>query len=653
MLLNLSPESIQATVTSNQNAYRVGIQANKYMSYVEEDTRNGNRPRLLQNLDLYVGTENRQWAKGVAEKLNEQGRPALTFNVIQQAVDTVLGNLEQRPTDIKFQAISGDESQGIGALQNLYDYDYELGNYEYAKMIMKRDGLIHTGILQMYVDTSVDYRGNIGLRSIHPSHIVIDPFWQTGNAKDIRFIYRAEWLDASQIKAMYQTKSAYIDFLISRNREFIDTQSESLDKVADRSLEWYDTHGQRYKVIECTEMVDETYDCAISLTSGEIDEEKTKHLDSLSGSAKAVYKKVLATEYQIIAMTRRVCKIFTCAPGLDRELVLEDGDYPLQMGRVPYIIFSYKNVYGYRLGMPDILKDAQQSMNKRESQISHILSQSGNNNWLIEADAFKDPNGKADFLARQAMGGQGFELKPGALERKSIQAMERSPIPNDLINATQNSMDMIYRLSSVVPAMQGRQEGSQESGIMNEQKTAQSMIALETVQKSLKLIDQEMADMYYQAAKQLYSGAPREIVDSKNKKVIKLNQRVWNPRTQSVDILNDISAIRRFTIDVAETRIGPGRKATELLKYTQLITVISNPVLKAILENQIVSLLDVSEEVKVLADKSTKAFCESQLATMDSQTSQADAMKAQAEAQIEQANNPQGPAPQPPMAPPA
>lgn len=637
---------------SNENSLEDGTLVarfwRKYRSYIDEDLRNGNRPRLLENLDLYTGTEYRQWSGDAVSALTSQGRPALTFNLIQQVVDTVLGNLEQRPTDIQFQAVAPGEDEKVATLQSLYDYDYERGNFEYQKLTLKRDGLIHTGVLQIYIDTSIDYRGNVGLRPVHPSHVLIDPWWQTGDIRDIRQVFRAEWMDAEQIKAVYQLKSEVVDELIERNRDIIETNTASIDKVADRSLEWYDQNGLRYRVIECCYMEDEDYDCVVSLDSGEEDEEATEKLRGMKGEAKATYKALLSETHEVIKMTKRICKLFTFCPAIDRNLVLEDCDYPLQLGCVPFLVFSYKNVYGYRLGLPDVLRDAQQALNKRESLISHILSQAGNNNWLIESDTFKNPDGITDFQDRQSLGGQVFEVQPGSLERMGIKPLERQPIPGDLMNATTSVMDMIYRLSSVVPAMQGRQEGSQESGLMFESKQSQALVALDMLSKQLKLLDQVFADMYFKAAKQIYGGAPREIVDSKNQRVIKLNERVWDEDRGEVVIRNDVNAIDRFIVDIAEVRVGPGRRASELNKYSQMLPVISNPVIKAMLENQVVTLSEVSDEFKGLADKATKAYIENQLAQMSAGTANADAGKAQAEQLIQQVKSgapPQGSAP--------
>jgi len=619
---------------SNQNSLEDGTLVaefwRKYRSYIDEDLRNGNRPRLLENLDLYVGTEYRQWDGDIVASLTDQGRPALTYNIIQQTVDTVLGNLEQRPTDIQFQAVDAHEAEVISSLQALYDYDYDRGNYEYQKLIFKRDALIHTGVLQIYIDNSTDYRGNIGLRCVHPAHCLIDPWWQTGDIKDIRQVFRAEWMDAEQIKAVFQTRSDEVDALIERNRDIIEANTASIDKVADRSLEWYDQNGLRYRVVECTYMSDEDVECVIDLDDGEENIELTEKLARLSGEVKKAFKATIAEKYEIVHMTKRVCKLFTFCPAIDRNMVLENCDYPLQMGCVPFLISSFKNIYGYRMGLPDVLRDAQQNLNKRESQISHILSQAGNNNWIIESDTFRNPDGIQDFENRQSFGGQVFEVTPGSLERKTIAPVERMPIPGDLLNATQNSMDMIYRLSNVVPAMQGRQEGSQESGLMFEQKQSQALVALDMLAKNFKLVDQWFAEMYFLAAKQLYTGAPRDIIDSRSQQVIRLNERVWDSESGQVVIKRDVNDIKRYTVDIAEIRVGPGRRASELQKYTQLLPVISNPIIKAMIENQVIELTETSDEFKALADKATKAYIENQLAQMSAGTANADAGKVQA-----------------------
>ena len=165
---------------------------------------------------------------------------------------------------------------------------------------------------------------------------------------------------------------------------------------------------------------------------------------------------------------------------------------------------------------------------------------------------------------------------------------------------------------------------------MFEQKNSQALVALDMIAKNFKLCDQWLADMYFLAAKQLYTGAPRDIVDSRSQTVVRLNERQWDPETMSVKILNNVNDIQRYTVNVAEIRVGPGRRATELNKYTQLLPVISNPIIKAMIENQVIGLTEASDEFKALADKATKAYIENQLAQMSAGTANADAGKAQA-----------------------
>lgn len=608
-----------------------------YNQAVQEDLRSGNRTRLLDNQDLFVGTEYRQWDKEIAQELQRQGRPALSYNMVQQITETVLGNLEQRPTDIKYQALSERDQAGVDLLQSMFENDYEQGNWEYTKLQFKRDGLIHTGVMQIYIDRTKDYRGQVALRNVHPAHVVIDPWWQTDDVRDISRVWRAEWMTAEQIKAVYSAKDEAIDAAIERAREMPDESGYAItDKVADRSVEFYDVDGQRFKVVEMCYTEPRKCYHVVDLTTGRISRDLTAKLNGMGDGAKAAYKRLLSESYEVVEAVENAVKVITIAPGLSSDLVLAEGDYELQLGQVPYAVFSYRQFYGYRLGLPDVLKDAQQNFNKRKSMISHMVSQAGNNNWSVEQDAFQDSAGVDDFKKRQSLGGQVFTTTPGTNKDGKLKAIERPPVPNDVIQLTQSELDIMYQLASVVPAMQGKGETDRESGVLYEQKNSQAIVALDMIAKNIRRCDQILADMYFMAAKQVYGDAPREITDRKNMRCVVVNERKLDEYGRVVKT-NTISDLERYVVDVVETRVGPGRRATELFKMSQMLPAITDPGIRAVIEKQIIKLMDLPAEEVAEATKSAEATGANALAQSIALRQQAEASAQQQGAQAQMA----------------
>ncbi len=613
----------------------------EYRNYVERNESDGTRYREIRNYRAYSGVNHGQWDKESLQILKDSGRPAHQFNFIQTTIDAVQGNLAQEPIDVKFVPHGENPEMGEKSndIQDMYEYDYNLNNWENEKEKAKRDSLIFKGVLQMYVDYGCNPLGNIAIRALNPNYIQLDPYWQTDDIRDCRGIFRENWMTADQIKKMYRTKSQEVNDAI-RQYQFQTEQSSNSNvnnyyggMYQDRSPEYYDQDGGRFKVIEFTWMEmqqkrkvinseDLTYDESIE-DDDSIDEVFEAKAKLKNPNNRVKYEK------------KQVCRVFTFAPGLSMHLVLAQGDYPIQIGQLPYSIKSYKNLYGERQGMVDLFYDANMILNKRQSNISSIIGTIGNNNWQVEKGAFDDQAGLNDFKRRASATGQVFEVEDGTNREDKIKPVDRAQIPQEIFQTSNDMMEMLRSLSSMVPGQQSGKSG--ESGDLFNSKVNQQLVAMESLADTYNAWDKEIAEMYFKAIQDWYT-EPRKF-EMKGGKVIWINVPGIDANGQ-YEKAKSIKDMTRYDVEVVKRKMGNGRRQELLSRYAEVSRYIQNPMIRSGMEIQLIEYMNLPEKEKQAIKEAGLVYLQNQMKQLENQTVQSDAQTQQLVAQTQQANDP-------------
>jgi len=632
---------------NTENAMKVFNWTQKYEATIDQDRINGNRDRIYDNFSIYSGVNKGQWDAQAIEQLREQQRPAHQFNLVLPAIEDKLGQLNDSPLQSKFLSSEPEKQDDVDLLQKLYDNDYAAGNWETKQTEFERDGLIHTGIKQMYINYERDPLGNVDVRARNPTQTYFDQNWQTDDIKDCRQAFTSIWLTPAQIKEQFHTKSEEVDNAILLTQFSTNDESTNVNQQWDRSAQWYDRIRDQYKVVESTWMERETVRKVFDAQGTEQKEFSQVLYQRMSIEALHEILKNQGAGYRIDEEEMDVCKVFAFCPGLSNHLVLAEGFYPLQLGRLPFVVWSYQNVYGQRQGLVDLIKDPQEVLNKRQSQITHSLGTAGLNNYTVESDTFTSPAEIANFRQNQAKGGQTFEVEPGSNKENKIKIQERPGIPHDLLQASQAPEAMITKIAGLGSTSRTGQAKSGTSGALFDSQTEASNQSLVMQLQSLKKQRQIEAEMYYYAAKQVYSGAPRTIKDNRNNTEIELNRMGVSPEGE-IKVRNNIADLPRHDVIISDSPAGRTHKQENLQKYVELQRVTTNPIMKSLYEKHMIDSLglpsDAAEEMKQAAEAWT-AF---QFKQVESQGAQMD----MATAQAAQAMNPQGQAGgQPPQGP--
>ena len=273
-----------------------------------------------------------------------------------------------------------------------------------------------------------------------------DPYWNSKDIKECRAIFTYSWLTADQIKAIYNTKSQVIDDAIS---QYAFNTQENNPTNADRSQPYYDMDGDLYKVIECYYTESQERRLVIDIADNS---EVVFDLTPYEDHKDEVLQGILSLEnkdWKLIYEPTLITKIVTFAPGVDQDLLLEDDEYPLQLGQLPFEFFFYKDNYEKKAGLADKLIDSCVIFNKRQSMVSHALGgAAGAGNFWIEQSVFGgDDDRVADFEERITMNGQGIIVDDDSLKEERIKMIERPQMPLDVLKSTEDQRVYIGELA--------------------------------------------------------------------------------------------------------------------------------------------------------------------------------------------------------------
>jgi hypothetical protein len=590
----LMADAFLSGVEERPSIERVSYFQREYEGF--RDHKNSDRPRMERNFGLYSGVNFKQWTQSQVSALNDEKRPVLTFNYIQKYVDTVHGSLMQNPFDVHFDPIDPSATTGVNIMQQLYDYDYERGDWEMEHSKVIRDGLIYKGVGEWFIDFRHDSLGNPGYRHNNPAVIFEDPFWQSDDIKDCRMLFKTSQMTAQQIKDTYNKKSQEIDDAI-RQVELLshNYDSNKINQMCSRDKDYID--GDRYKVIEAVYMQ--------RIKKNRIfDKTKRNFLDVEDEEIQRDMMRLQGESLVLMPQEYSVCKIFTFCPGIDLNMVLAEGDHPVQIGRLPFDIWSSKNLFGQRQGLVDILADAQVALNKKESVIMHIQSLAANGVEFVEEDMFVDEGDFQNYVDNKNKPGTVIKVASGSLQQGKQAPVKTSAIPQDLIQSLQRTVNFMQEASSVVAATQGKSEGANESGILFQSKRTQALVPLELLNKSIKRLISGMGESYFYLAKKVYSDAPRYFKSKKSRQFIAINQEI----SPTGDISNDINAIPRQNVIIEESQSGLNKRQELLAQNAELSQRMTNPALKASFDKEMIKYTTLPEEAKMQAIKRAEDF---------------------------------------------
>lgn len=544
---------------------------------------------------LYSGIDDSQYSVADKKALLDQNRNPFQGNFIRQKVDGLAGSIIKNFFDIGYESNSGEYSDLTKLAKELLLIDKELldWNSQYNQLVV--DGLVNLGVEQMYIDFRYSPFGNIGFKRIEPGHLILDPRWTTNNSWDLKRAYKVAFLTAEQIKEIYKSKSEELDYYIKLRKGMAGDYDNGDDDFGTLHHGLSERYGDKYRVIEYHHMEKEKRTVKVSISDGVVLPDATdEYLQEWAILNGVDLSDGVITREEVID----VYYVTTICPGISRYLILEDKRGLIQIGRLPFFPWSSGRINGKNSGIPELLKSLQRTYNFRESMLDYMIGTSAVGGILIDPDIVDGDENKMRLL-KDSWNKPGFReySSPGAISsgRQHFQELPRTQMDYGIVNEINRMLDMSDRISKQPPVLDGRSEGSEETGILFGRKQAQAEIAQALLVKSLEQHWNEKGEAYLLCAKILYSGVYREMYTFGEGKKIELNKPIVTPAGEIIE--NDISQLPRMKVVVTQSPQGTTSRAIDRAINTELLRVLGadNPINRSIAVKNVMRTLDISK----------------------------------------------------------
>jgi hypothetical protein len=608
------------------------------------------RKELAKYWDMYSGFDYGQWEKEAVGVLQKQNRHVAQFNFVRNKLNGLAGTLLKNPYDIDFVPVDGKELNATNIIKTIYYSDKEMMNwdFEYSQIVL--DGLVQEGIEQMCISKQYNELGNIAFERITPGYVVYDPNWKSLNDRDLRRLWKTSFLTPIELKEKYPHAAQKIDEEIRRellNGDDYDSDNET-GAIPFHNLDT--VYGTKYRVIE--EHIMSKVSKKISIVvdgNGEFIEIP----EGLNEEAKAYFLAAHSLPPETNISTKTVEKdvyyVRTICPELVRDSFIENKQSPIQIGRLPFFIWSSARINGRNSGMVELLSDPQMTLNKRQSLLDHMISTQAVGALMVDPDVVDNDMSKVNSLLDSINKPDGRIITaPGALAsgRNYIQRVPTAQYNPEIMNQVSLMSEYIERLTPQTSTLDGQQDSSHETGILFARKEARAEIAMTVMAISLQNYNMNKGEAFMMLAKDLYSDTYREfaIVNSKGETTgtLAINEPVSKNGVQ-IGMLNSIKALPRFKVVVSKSSSGVTMRETNRAITAELLRIVppTNLISRAKLMKNLMDTIDTSEREK--AEYAEAAIIEEEYAKLQmiSSMSQMKLMQVQTEMQMQQMMNPQ------------
>lgn len=425
--------------------------------------------RAKKSFAFYRGE---QWDLDVKQELQRLKKPALTFNKIKPIIHNLSGWQRQNRQDLRVLPRQGGSKPLADFWTELlkYFYDISLAQYKLSQQFV--DGVVcGKGWVALDIDYTKDpLNGELLLKKENPLLVFEDPHSQHYDLSDAKFIIRCYWMDKDEVLMNFPKAKKDIEFLSAlpateKSRFGIETKDYTETPASFIS----EIEKFRYLVKEFWWKEFKEKKLIINRNTLEIQE-----TDETDEKLQAI-----VNQFPFLTVVRRVMPVLNLTTMVG-DIVLQDIKDPFGgVSLFPLVRFSPNYSIAdktYIKGEVDDLIDPQMEINKRRSQVLHILNTSPNSGWIIEEGAL-DAVEQKRLENMGSMPGIVINVKPG----KRIEKISPPQLSDGHITLERLSEDDLRKISGVNTDLLGYKGEQQLSGIAMQYRRQAGLLTCEPI----------------------------------------------------------------------------------------------------------------------------------------------------------------------------
>jgi hypothetical protein len=397
-----------------------------------------------------------QWPTDV-NPLNDGGRPNLTLNKIKSVVNACIGYQTQNRYEPHFLPRTARDNKLAEVRKSVTKYILDQCDFADLETKVFQDMLIG-GMGWVYAGWCYDDKfpaGRMEIKRVSPFDVYWDPEARELDLSDSEFMFYATWQSKGKVARMFPE---WKNEIMAMNDDNL-PEEDDLSQTKTMS-NWFLYDKKKIRMCTCWYKTYETVDYI---------DDGTGHLIPAPVGSNPSAEQVMRTESR---------PVVRCATFI-RDVLLEDMPSPYQHNMIPLVplLGYYTNEGDVPAGIIRDIKDAQMEINKRRSQILHIINTSAFNGMLVEEGAMT----KAQQEKWRKFGskpGMITEVVTGGLDK--IKPVPPAPLPDSIARLEQAFENDIKSITGINEEMLGTDGSKSASGraIELRQRMAVTQIAL-------------------------------------------------------------------------------------------------------------------------------------------------------------------------------
>ena len=421
---------------------------------------------------IYTGEG--QWDEATRTKLESQGRPALTFNMVLAVINSALGDHLRRAVQLAYKPRRNATREVAVVMNKLAMQILHANNYKYLESQMVSDGLIQDrGFLDVRVDFSDHMGGDIVITSLDPVTVVLDPDASEYDPATWNEVTVTRWMTLDEITHKYgRDKADSLRSIVQSGDNFRsdsirfegstfgkqdggDTYVYGEDEAVSREI-------ARVRVIERQAYRWTMEQMFVDQQTGDMSEVP----DSWSERKAATFAKKAG-----LLLHKRPGRRVRWTVSADQVLLYDDWSLYQTFTIIPFFPYFRR---GKPFGMVRNLVNPQEYLNKIRSQELHIVNTTANSGWTVEEGTLV--NMTTDELEQR--GAETGLILEHARGTTPPQKIHPNAVPSGLDRISEKANIAIREISGINDGMLGVSAPT-VSGVALDRKTQQGQIQLE------------------------------------------------------------------------------------------------------------------------------------------------------------------------------
>ncbi len=428
--------------------------------------------RLNVNIDFGYYTGSGQWDPATKAKQLEAKKPALVLNHIKPACKIIFGLERLNRYDPQAKPEGKDDIEVAAVFTRLMKKTMQDTHGEYVLSDGFEDGVI-CGVVAYELPitfTRDAINGEIDFQTVRvPQELMWSTPWKKYDLSDCRAVWRHKWVDVDDLCAYYPRHKAAIlagleevsmvDVKEAGQQPVMLTQGDPHDpykaddevRAQDDRDFWFDEKKGRVRVLESYYPVYEPI-WLLATQDGRRVIQSTNEV-----KLKRIFQELVLRnpEAQITLLQRNVRHIEMLVVLAATEHILEQGvPFPKDPDRYPFIPFFADWKRDEIFGVVRSLRDPQDEVNARRSQISWLTKATGDG-WFVDQESLVEP----EKFQSESRDPKGVYLVKKGVNVKDPRRMPPPNIPQGLFEILREAVNEIRSISLVNADLQGLREG--------------------------------------------------------------------------------------------------------------------------------------------------------------------------------------------------